>query len=197
MWESIGKVMSGSNGPLIIIGILLILILVVLMTRSGMLHVNVKGIKIGSSERDMERALIREQCSWASAYLHRLEAKIREFVREKTVQANSSSAVADAAVAATAAGLVGIDRHTGINDYLTKYIMELEYDEVVNWIVFNHISEDKTYVSMKQTKILGIIYANVQLDLFKSKEFVDMLCEKTEEMIHGLIAIRKLYEEKK
>lgn len=194
MWESIGKVLSGSNGPLIVIGILLILLLIVLMTRSGMLHVNVKGIKIGSSARDMERALIREQCSWASAYLHRLEAKIREFVREKTVQAADNNA---AAAAAAAAGLVGIDKQTGINDYLTKYIMELEYDEVVNWIVFNHISDDKTYISMKQTKILGIIYANVQLDLFKSKEFVDMLCAKTEEMIHGLIAIRKLYEEKK
>ena len=196
MWEAIGKVFTSGNGPVIVIGLVLIILLVVLMAKSGLLKVNVKGVKIGNSERDKERMLIREQCSWAQAFLKRLEVKIDEYVYDKMSKATLDNIDGkDLAVAAAAEFVTGIDTRTGVNNYLTKYIIELEYDEVVNWIIFNHITDNPTYISMKQTKALGIIYANCELDIFKSKEFVDMISRKTEELIKGLISIRKLYEE--
>lgn len=50
-------------------------------------------------------------------------------------------------------------RKLGLDEgsYLTKYTGERIYDKVVEWIMFNHISNASMYVSSKGTAILNLV----------------------------------------
>ena len=45
----------------------------------------------------------------------------------------------------------------GSDTYHTLYILEKVFDEVLSWIVFNHISDSENYISIKQEKIWNLI----------------------------------------
>ena len=46
---------------------------------------------------------------------------------------------------------------TTYKGYLTKFMLEAAFDEVVAWIVFNHINLESDYISIKQEKIRSMI----------------------------------------
>lgn len=79
--------------------------------------------------------------------------------------------------------------------YLTKYILERCYDEIVNWIAFNHINLDSDYIGIKQEKIKSIIRTDPSVrPQFKSKEFEERIDGWTEEVIKKLVVIREMYK---
>lgn len=80
------------------------------------------------------------------------------------------------------------------NGYFTKYILEKVYDEVVNWITFNHINIESEYVSIKKEKLASIVYSLNVRDEFKTPEFRKQMDEWTETLIYRLVQIRKLYK---
>lgn len=80
------------------------------------------------------------------------------------------------------------------NGYFTRYILERIYDEVVNWIIYNHISTDEDYVSIKQDQLSNLVYGLGVNDDFKSPEFKNRMDNWTREMIERLVKIRKVYK---
>lgn len=79
------------------------------------------------------------------------------------------------------------------NEYLGRFIVEVVYDEYVNWITFNHISRSEKYISVKQNQIVDIISQYTIKDEFKTDEFFDFVRKDTKETILELINIREIY----
>lgn len=77
--------------------------------------------------------------------------------------------------------------------YHTLYILEKVFDEVLSWIVFNHISDSENYISIKQEKIWNLIQTLVTDKKFTSTEFKQVIYDNTEVLIKRLVYIRKNY----
>lgn len=80
------------------------------------------------------------------------------------------------------------------NGYFTKYILERVYDEVVDWITFNHIRLDSDYISIKQDKICSLVYGFRVQPKFRTPEFKQRMCNWTREVIERLALIRQVYK---
>ncbi len=80
------------------------------------------------------------------------------------------------------------------NGYRTKYILETIYDEIVNWIAFNHINLESDYISIKQEKIKSIVRGFNVAPEFHSREFEKRMDRWTEEIIRKLVVIREVYK---
>lgn len=83
-----------------------------------------------------------------------------------------------------------IPRFDHYNEYLGSYIMEKTFDEIVNWIAFNHIQDNEDYISIKQEMIWNIITAEAVNDYIKSKHFKKMVDENVEQIVKRLVQIR-------
>lgn len=80
------------------------------------------------------------------------------------------------------------------NGFLTMYVLEACYDEVINWIAFNHINLDSAYISIKQEKIRGLLRAMPIGAEFHTKEFERKTDKWVEEIIKQLVTIREVYK---
>ena len=92
--------------------------------------------------------------------------------------------------------ILGLQKHPvfkGYDGYHTLWVLEKIFDEVLNWIVFNHISDSENYISIKQEKLWNLILTLVTEDKFTSQEFQDIVYENTEKLIKRLVYIRKNY----
>lgn len=81
----------------------------------------------------------------------------------------------------------------GSDTYHTMYILEKAFDEVLNWIVFNHISDSENYISIKQEKVWNLIQTLVSDKKFTTEEFKQVIYDNTEILIKRLVHIRKNY----
>lgn len=81
----------------------------------------------------------------------------------------------------------------GSDTYHTLYILEKAFDEVLSWIVFNHISDSENYISIKQEKLWNLIQTLVTDKKFTSTEFKQAIYDNTEVLIKRLVYIRKNY----
>lgn len=81
----------------------------------------------------------------------------------------------------------------GSDTYHTLYILEKAFDEVLSWIVFNHISDSENYISIKQEKIWNLIQTLVIDKKFTTEEFRQIIYDNTEVLIKRLVHIRKNY----
>lgn len=81
----------------------------------------------------------------------------------------------------------------GSDTYHTLYILEKVFDEVLSWIVFNHISDSENYISIKQEKIWNLIQTLVIDKKFTTEEFKQIIYGYTETLIKRLVHIRKNY----
>lgn len=77
--------------------------------------------------------------------------------------------------------------------YHTLYVLEKAFDEVLSWIVFNHISDSENYISIKQEKVWNLIQTLVMDKKFTTEEFKVVVFENTEVLIKRLVYIRKNY----
>lgn len=76
-------------------------------------------------------------------------------------------------------------------DYKSKYIMERVFDEIIKWISFNHITNDKIYITCKQKIIWGIISKEISSSDYKNENFHKLVNETVEIIIDQLCEIRK------
>lgn len=80
------------------------------------------------------------------------------------------------------------------NGYLTKYILETIYDEVINWITFNHINLESDYINIKQEKVKSIVRGYDIAPEYHSEKFERQIDRWTEEIIKKLVQIREIYK---
>jgi hypothetical protein len=80
------------------------------------------------------------------------------------------------------------------NDYLGKYIIELCFDEIINWIAFNHIECTKTYVALKQDTIWNIVQSHTENPAMKSPQFKKQTDAHIRYIIQRLVDIRNEYK---
>lgn len=92
-------------------------------------------------------------------------------------------------------GLYGviIEMYPTLDKFKTKYILELVYDEVVNWITFNHITRSEMYLMVKQEKVRSIVLAEDVDGVIRSNDFKSIMNEWTKIIINRLIDIREYY----
>lgn len=77
--------------------------------------------------------------------------------------------------------------------YFTKYILERVYDKVIEWVMFNHISDAPMYVHDKQEAICNLVYMFSIGDEYKTPEFKNRMCNWTAELIARLVRTREIY----
>lgn len=158
MWEAIGTVLTSKNAHSILITILLLIIIIAILAKSGLFRLNIKGVNIGSDED--ERAIIRQQIEWTQLF-------IQAFQKQPIFE--------------------------GYDMYCTLYILEKVFDEVLSWIVFNHISTGENYISIKQEKLWNLIQTLTTDPRFSSDEFKHLIYTNTAIVINRLVYIRRNY----
>ena len=92
-------------------------------------------------------------------------------------------------------GLYGIllEMYPKFDKFKTKYILELVYDEIVNWISFNHITRSEMYLMVKQEKIRSIVLAEDVAPEIRAKDFRNVMNEWTKIVVNRLVDIREYY----
>lgn len=81
----------------------------------------------------------------------------------------------------------------GYDTYCTLYVLEKVFDEVLSWIVFNHISTGENYISIKQEKLWNLVQTLVADPRFSSDEFKHLIYTNTSVIINRLVYIRRNY----
>lgn len=88
-----------------------------------------------------------------------------------------------------------LPRSEGYNPWRGRYIAERVYDEYVDWITFNHLTTERSYVEIKQDKIVNLVHSLVEKDEFRTREFDELLRKDTKEAIEKLVQIRDVYKQ--
>lgn len=83
----------------------------------------------------------------------------------------------------------------GYDYYRSKYILELVYDEIISWIMFNHIDTSERYVSLKQNIVWKLVLSNTYSEKMRSKKFQKEVFDGIKDLIDNLVLIRQQYEE--
>ena len=85
------------------------------------------------------------------------------------------------------------ERFNHVDEWRTKFILEKLFDEVLQWIIFNHITDSPEYISIKKKKIWNLTQTFVIKDEFKSEEFKDFIYKEVEKIIKRLVFLRRQY----
>ncbi len=80
------------------------------------------------------------------------------------------------------------------DEWRGKYVAERLYDEVVDWITFNHLNMSSAYIEVKQEKIIVLLHSLTDRDELRTPEFEQFLRDDTRETIEKLIQIRNVYK---
>ena len=88
-----------------------------------------------------------------------------------------------------------IPKFDGYDSFRGRYILEKLFDEVINWIIFNHIERTKAYISIKQDIIISIIKKHTVNDMYAQQDFVKQVKKYVEYMINKLVDIREEYQD--
>ena len=79
---------------------------------------------------------------------------------------------------------------------ITELMLEKVYDNVVNWINYNHINSANSYIEIKQSEIKCLVYSQDHLEEeYKTEEFAKRMDGWVKELILNLIQIRKEYSQ--
>ena len=159
MWESIKAIATSPSLIPILLFILIVMGIVILLIKKGLISIDTKGIKVGTSES--ERSIIRQQIEWAHLHCDSLEKSL--------------------------------PHPQNYDMWRGKYILERMYDEIVDWITFNHICTSEGYISIKQERIWATIQSLVRKEEFSSPEFKEFIYQDTEYIIRRLVHIRQVY----
>ena len=116
---------------------------------------------------ETERTIIRNQTQWARLYIMSIKGKVLP------------------------------ENPNKIQKLTAEVILERVYDNVSDWITYNHISSNNSYIEIKQSEIKCLVYAQDDLDdEFKTPEFAVRMEGWVRECILNLIQIRKEYSQK-
>ena len=90
--------------------------------------------------------------------------------------------------------LPSIPRLEGFTEERAQNICEKIYDEMVNWIVLNHITDEESYISIRQESVWNIILMNIiNLD-YNNAKFKEAIYKNVENDIKMFVKIRKNVE---
>lgn len=81
------------------------------------------------------------------------------------------------------------------DEFRGKFVLEKVYDEVIKWIIFNHIEKTKTYIGLKQESVISIIKKYSYSEIYSSDDFLNSVKDHVVYIIEHLIDIRKEYGE--
>lgn len=161
MWDFIKAVSTSVYIIPVLIFTLIVLLTVILLIKKGLISVNTKAVKVGTSES--ERAIIRQQIEWVHLHCDSLEKSL--------------------------------PHPQNYDIWRGKYILERMYDEIVDWITFNHICTSEGYISIKQERIWATIQSLVRKNEFSTPEFKEFIYNDTEYIIRRLVHIRQVYNQ--
>lgn len=161
MWDFIKAVSTSVYIIPVLIFTLIVLLTVILLIKKGLISINTKAVKVGTSES--ERAIIRQQIEWVHLHCDSLEKSL--------------------------------PHPQNYDIWRGKYILERMYDEIVDWITFNHICTSEGYISIKQERIWATIQSLVRKEEFSSPEFKEFIYNDTEYIIRRLVHIRQVYNQ--
>lgn len=80
------------------------------------------------------------------------------------------------------------------DSWRVKYILEKIYDEIVDWISFNHIADNPSYIGVKQDKIVYLVHSLTTLEIYHGAEVEKIIRDDVEFIIKRLVEIRQLYK---
>ena len=89
--------------------------------------------------------------------------------------------------------LASMEIFSHVDEWRTKYILEKMFDEILQWIIFNHIKDSPEYISIKQEKIWNMTQTLVVREEFRSDEFKDFIYKEVDKIIKRLIFLRRQY----
>lgn len=161
MWDFIKAVSTSVYIIPVLVFTLIVLLIVILLVKKGLISVNTKAVKVGTSES--ERAIIRQQIEWVHLHCDSLEKSL--------------------------------PHPQNYDIWRGKYILERMYDEIVDWITFNHICTSEGYISIKQERIWATIQSLVRKNEFSTPEFKEFIYKDTEYIIRRLVHIRQVYNQ--
>lgn len=84
-------------------------------------------------------------------------------------------------------------KYDGYDKYRGKYIAEKVFDEMITWVVFNHIESTPTYIEIKQQIIWNLVQSLIVRKEYQSDKFKKNVYAYVESTIENLVAIRKEY----
>lgn len=147
--------------------VILLIVAIAFIGKAMHLKIHTKHFTIGGEHRASvyERKIIQEQCDFAHEYITGLVDEFKSAAKDKVLQ---------------------------YGGWFAKYILEIIYDEVVCWIVYNHISEDEAYIKVKQSKVKAVFNTFDVLPELKTPEFYANLDKWVKDIIHELIRIRSV-----
>ena len=114
---------------------------------------------------EKELTIVRNQSQWAYLYIMSLKGKLIKLESPKR------------------------------EDFFADYVLERVYDKVVEWITYNHVSANNSYIEIKQSEIKCIVYSLPIQEEFKTPEFETRMNGWVNEIILNLIKIRKEYSD--
>ena len=161
MWDFIKAVSTSVYIIPVLVFTLIVLFIVILLVKKGLISVNTKAVRVGTSES--ERAIIRQQIEWVHLHCDSLEKSL--------------------------------PHPQNYDIWRGKYILERMYDEIVDWITFNHICTSEGYISIKQERIWATIQSLVRKEEFSTPEFKEFIYKDTEYIIRRLVHIRQVYNQ--
>lgn len=161
MWDFIKAVSTSVYIIPVLIFTLIVLLTVILLVKKGLISINTRAVKVGTSES--ERAIIRQQIEWVHLHCDSLEKSL--------------------------------PHPQNYDIWRGKYILERMYDEIVDWITFNHICTSEGYISIKQERIWATIQSLVRKNEFSTPEFKEFIYNDTEYIIRRLVHIRQVYNQ--
>lgn len=136
----------------------------ILMKMSKVGLLSYKGKGLRIGLDEVERTIIREQSKWAYLFVMSIKGKV---LPETATDAQN-------------------DR--------CELILEKVYDKVGDWIHYNHISSNNSYIEIKQGEIKNLVYSQNNLDDdYKTPEFEIRMESWVKELILNLIQVRKEY----
>lgn len=77
-----------------------------------------------------------------------------------------------------------------------QLVLEKIYDEMVDWIMLNHIRTESKYIEIKQANIWNIVQKWTVNEHFKTEEFHEILNKHVKNDIEMMVKIRKDYNKK-
>lgn len=149
-------------------------LLVFFLVKTGVLKVKTDHVQLGGSvteNRDAyyERTIIRNQINSAHDFMRSLEPEILKLT----------------------------DGDVKYGGYHVKYALEIVFDKLVEWIMFNHIEDTEAYLDVKQEETVSLVRSMYIGDMLRNEEFYDKMRSWTAVAIKRLVAIRRMYEKQK
>lgn len=171
MWETIGEVLTGENALIVLCFLLFMTIMAVILIKMGVFNVHTDVVSIGSAERDKDRQTIAAD-------------KERQIIRVQLEWIMTHLKGIESS----------IEKPEDYNKWRGQCVIEALYDQYVDRVTQNHISNSPEYVEIVQTNVIAIVDSLTVNPDYKTDEFKEMLKEDTKFCINKLIQIRKVYK---